>query len=453
MRRLLQRYRPCRAPSSAFGFKIFLASLLVLLACPAATAQLSFYTAIDQALRNSPRIRMGVADVQRAQAGVAESVDAYKPSFLLGSSVGWTYGFPLGQPEIFSLTAQSLAFSFSQPDYLRAARKSLRAAQMQLKDTQQQVIFDTALDYIELAKIQQQIAALDQEDGYAQRLVEIESQRVDAGRDSRVELTQARLTGAQAALSRLHLMDRADLLRAQLAHLTGLTPADVTADPKSIPAPPTPASNVDFTAASRDSSGVQAAYAAASSKLYTAFGDRRQNNRPIITFVANYGLFSNLLNNYGQYYLHFQQSNFGAGLQINVPLFDSSRKARAQGSMADATHAAAEADQLRDQVSEQTLELQKSLAELSAQEKVALLQSELAQDQLDAVKTQLQSGSANPNAAPLTPKDEELAQINERVRYIDMLDARFQLTRAQLGLLRSLGQIQDWAKSNLQVKP
>ena len=109
--------------------------------------------------------------------------------------------------------------------------------------------------------------------------------------------------------------------------------------------------------------------------------------------------------------------------------------------MADATHAAAEADQLRDQVSEQTLELQKSLAELSAQEKVAQLQSELAQDQLDAVKTQLQSGSANPNAAPLTPKDEEQAQINERVRYIDMLDARFQLTRAQLGLLRSLGQI------------
>ena len=181
---------------------------------------------------------MGIADVQRAQAGVAESVDAYKPSFLLGSSVGWTYGFPLGQPEIFSLTAQSLAFSFSQPDYMRAARKSLRAAQMQLKDTQQQVIFDTALDYIELAKIQQQIAALDQEDGYAQRLVEIESQRVDAGRDSRVELTQARLTGAQAALSRLHLMDRADLLRAQLAHLTGLTPADVTADLKTIPAAP-----------------------------------------------------------------------------------------------------------------------------------------------------------------------------------------------------------------------
>ncbi len=187
MRRLLQRYRPCRAPSSAFGFKIVLASLLALLACRVASAQLSFYTAVDQALRNSPRVRMSVADVRRAQAGVAEAVDAYKPSFLLGSSVGWTYGFPLGQPEIFSLTAQSLAFSFSQPDYMRAARKSLQAARLQLKDTQQQVILDTALDYIELAKIQQQIAALDQEDGYAQRLVEIENQRVDAGRDSRVE--------------------------------------------------------------------------------------------------------------------------------------------------------------------------------------------------------------------------------------------------------------------------
>ena len=454
MRRLLERFRDGHAQSSVAGCRILLAALFALLACPGASAQISFYTTIDQALRNSPQVRMGVADIQRAQAGVTETVDAYKPSLLLGSSLGWTYGFPLGQPEIFSLTAQSLAFSFSQPDYVRSARKSLQAAQLQLKDTQQQVILDTALDYIELAKVQQQIEALDQENGYAQKLVEIENQRVDAGRDSRVELTQAHLTEAQVALNRLHLSDRTEVLRAQLAHWTGLTAADIAPQPQSIPAAriPDQQSTIDFAELSANS-GIQAAYAAAKSKLFIAFGDRRRNNRPVITFVANYGLFSNLLNNYGQYYLHFQQNNFGAGLQINIPLFDASSKAKAHGSMADAVHAAAEADQLRNQTSEQALELQKSLTELADQEKVAELQNQLAQDQLDAVKTQLQSGSGNPNAAPLTPKDEEQAQINERVRYVEMLDAKFQLTKAQLNLLRSLGKIADWAKSNLQPQP
>ncbi len=451
MRRLLERFCDYHAHSSVAGCRILLAGLL--LVSVAANAQVSFYTMIDQALRNSPKVHMGVADIQHAQAGVAESIDIYKPSFLLGSSLGWTYGFPLGQPEVFSLTAQSLAFSFSQRDYIRSARNSLQAAQLQLKDTQQQVILETALDYIELVKVEQQIATLDEESGYAQKLVEIENDRVNAGRDSRVELTQARLTGAQIALDRLHLLDRAEVLRARLAHSTGFAPVDITPEPKSIPAAPMPGqeSRIDFTAI-RGNSGIQAAYAAAKSKLYTAFGDKRQNNGPVVSFVANYGLFSNF-NNYGQYYLHFQENNFGAGVQINIPLFDSSRKAKAAGSLADATHAAAEADQLRDQTSEQALELQKSVTELSAQENVAELQNELAQDQLDAVRTQIQSGSANPNAAPLTPKDEEQAQINERRRYVEMLDAKFQLTQAQLSLLRSLGKIEDWAKSNLQTRP
>jgi aspartate/tyrosine/aromatic aminotransferase len=50
--------------------------------------------------------------------------------------------------------------------------------------------------------------------------------------------------------------------------------------------------------------------------------------------------------------------------------------------------ASAQADQLRDQTGEQILQLQKSMAELAAQEQVAQLQNELAQDQLDAITTQ-----------------------------------------------------------------
>ncbi len=434
--------------------RLALWGLLGLFAQSGASAQLSFYTTIDMALRNSPQVRVGAAEVARAEAGVMESIDVYKPSLLLGSSLGWTYGFPLGQPEVFSLSAQSLAFSFSQPDYIRSARKSLQSAQLQLKDTRQQVILDTALDYIELAKVEQEIAALSQENEYAQKLIEIEDQRVDAGRDGKIELTRARLTGAQVALKRIDLQDQADVLRERLAHLTGLKPADLTPDPQTIPPAKVPDENEDLDAVVTGSnSAVQAADAAAKSKLYTAFGDSRQNNRPTITFAASYGLFATSFNNYSQYYPKIQPNNFGAGVQINIPLLDAARRARARGSTADAAHAAAQADVLRNQTSEQVLQLQKNLAELAAQERVAEIQNELAQDQLQAVTAQLQSGGGNPQAAPLTPKDEQQALLSERDQYVNMLDSRFQLTQAQLNLLRSLGEIDAWAKTLPPPRP
>jgi len=439
-----QARRRCAGIAALMGF-------LALLAQPSAQAQLSLSTVLDMALRNNPKVRMSAADVRRAEAGVQESVDVYKPNLVLGSSLGETYGFPLGQPEVFSLTSQSLAFSFSQRDYVRSARMALRAAELQLADTRQQSILDVALKYLELAKVGRQIAALGQEKGYVERLVEIEQDRVTAGRDSKIDLTKAQLTGAQIQLQRLQFIDRADVLRAELAHLTGLQASDMTPDPSSIPATagnqPLDGnlSHID-SSVTTDSSSVKAAYDTAKSKLYTAYGDSRQNFRPTVSFVANYGLFASF-NNYSQYYLHFQENNFGIGVQIQIPLFNAAHKAQARDSSAQAAHAAAEADQVRNQTSEAVLELQKNMAELNAQVQVAQLQNELARDQLEVVTTQLQSGSGNPQQPPLTPKDEEQARIDERARYVDLLDSKFRLTQAQLTLMRTLGEIDEWAKS------
>ena len=191
-------------------FQLVFLGVFALAAQTGARAQVSFSTAVDLALRNSTQVRISAADVQHAEAAVMESVDAYKPSFSVGSSLGYSYGFPVGQPSIYTVNAQSLALSFSQPAYIRSARAALLAAQLQLKNTRQQVILDAALDYIELAKVNQQITALDQQTGFVGRLVEIESERVNAGVDSKVELTQARLTGAQIALRRLHLVDQVE---------------------------------------------------------------------------------------------------------------------------------------------------------------------------------------------------------------------------------------------------
>ena len=420
-----------------------------LLASTSGRAQgVSFYTAVDLALRNSTQVRISSADVQHAEAAVMESVDAYKPSFSVGSSLGYSYGFPVGQPSIYSVAANSLAYSFSQPDYIRSARAALLSAQLQLKDTRQQVILDTATDYVQLVTVNQQIAALDEETGFVHKLVEIETERVDAGLDSKVELTQARLTGAQIALRRLHLLDQAEMVRVRLAHLTGLNPADIVSEPQTVPNPP----DISDPGPIDDNSGVKAAYASAKSKLYTAFGDARQNNRPTFAFGGEYNRYAKF-NNYNEYYLRFQHNNFNVGIQINIPLFDATRKAKAKGSGAEAAAARAQADQLRNQTDEQVLQLQKTVTELTAQEQVAELQNELSQDQLDAVTTQLRLGSGSPGVAAPLPKDEQGAHIRERSHFVDMLETRFQLTQARLSLLRAMGRIEDWAKAVPTPRP
>jgi outer membrane protein TolC len=433
-------------------FQLVFLGVLTLVAQTGARAQISFSTAVDLALRNSTQVRISAADVQHAEAGVMESVDAYKPSFSVGSSLGYSYGFPVGQPSIYTVNAQSLAFSFSQPAYIRSSRAALLAAQLQLKNTRQQIILDAALGYIELAKVTQQITALDQQTGFVGRLVEIESERVNAGVDSKVDLTQARLTGAQIALRRLHLVDQAELLRSRLAHLTGLAPGDFTPEPQTIPSAPEVTQQGSVEAlVMQGNSGVQAAYASAKSKFDTAYGDARQNNRPVFAFGGEYNRYAKF-NNYNEYYLRFQHNNFNVGIQITMPIFDATRKAKAKGSSAEALEATAQADQLRDQTGEQILQLQKSLAELAAQEQVAELQNELAQDQLDAITTQLRLGG-NPGGAPPLPKDEQAAHISERGRFVDTLEARYQLTQARLTLLRSMGRIEDWAKAVPPAQP
>jgi outer membrane protein TolC len=243
-------------------------------------------------------------------------------------------------------------------------------------------------------------------------------------------------------------VDQADLMRLKLAHLTGLSPGDIVSEPQSIPAAPDVANTVDVDG----NTGIQAAYASAKSKMYNAFGDDRLNNRPTLAFGLEYNRYAKF-NNYNEYYLRFQHNNFNVGVQITLPLFDASRKAKAKGSSAEAAQASAQADQLRDQTGEQVLQLKKSIAELAAQEQVAELQNELSQDQLDAITTQIRLGSGNPGAAAPLPKDEQGAHIRERSHFVDMLETRYQLTQARLSLLRSMGRIEDWAKASPAPRP
>jgi outer membrane protein TolC len=409
-----------------------------------ARSQISFTTAVDLALKNSPRVKMAEADVARARASLEEVKDVYIPTVTGASSAGgYSYGFPLGTPTVFSLSAQSLVFSFSQRDYMRSASSGLNAAILTLKEVRDQVAEDAALTYLSLDRAQQQRSALAEEAAHASRLENIVNERLEGGQDTAMELTKARRTSIQIRLQSLQTDDEIASFADHLARLMGLPGSPIATVSDSIPALPANAS----TPSSSDTPGVQAAFASARSKREQAFGDARYTWRPQISLGAQYSRFSTYNNNYVQYYpgIQNQPNAFGFDLAISLPLLDMGHRAKARQSAADAVHLEQEATYDRDQVSEGRLKLQHSSAELAARADLASVDRDLAQQQLEVILVQAASGSST---GPLmTPKDEESARIQERQRYVEMLDADFQLRQTKIQLLRQTGELDGWLNS------
>ena len=410
-------------------------------ATPAGT--ISLYSVVDLALRNSQAVRTAEAAQQHARATMLEMRDAYIPNFSLGSGLGYSYGFPLGNPTLFNVNSSSLLFSFSQKYYIRAAAQGFKAATLSLKDVRQQIIQDAASSYIELNATLDQLRALQEAAQAGGSMVSVVQDRLTAGLAAPVDLTRARLTLAELQLKAMQMEDHANELRVHLGDLAGLPPD--TIDPSSASVPPMPALDFDtLKQRNGDSPAIQASFATAKSRFDTAIGDKNQNYRPTVNMAAQYARFAPF-NGYSNYYRNFSYNNIGVGIQAVWPLFDPIRRDRAIESRAEAARAQhqAELDKIRN--SEANLSLWHSLQELKLQEQVASLEQQLAQDSLQAALTRM-NGAPGAAAAPVTPQQADQDRIDERTRFVDMKAAQFNVMKTQLRLLAAVGGLEDWAK-------
>jgi outer membrane protein TolC len=430
--------------NSRTPWKPVLAAMALLAASLLAQAQVSLVTVVDLAQRNSSEVKLAEADVQKAQASLAQTQDAYIPNFVIGSNVGYSHGFPTGQPSVGSATMQSLVLSFSQRQYTKAARAGLEAAHLSLKDAQEQVALEASDAYIELDTVDRELAAANQQEAFASDLLRIEQQRAEAGVDSEIDLLQTRLRVAQLKIQRLHLETRAATLAKRLAVLTAMPVGSILPDHASIPEIP----SITADRAARNLPGIDAAGSLALSKQHQSKGDDLAWRRPQIGFGAVYNYDSNELNSYSTYYKNFTPNNVSFGAQINIPFFDFFLRAKAKATAAEALRATVEAEQSRQQNDVQIATLTGNLRELDTLAEVASLKQQIADEQLKTVLTQLELGNGAEtglNAQPqLTPKAEQLARIDERQKYEDALDASLDLAKARLNLLRALGHMEDW---------
>ena len=181
--------------------------------------------AIRLALAHSTGSAIANADVQRAFASYRELRNNYLPQLILGSGLGWTYGYPLSiegsAPALANAVAQSSVFNPSQRQFMNAAKTDWRASVFQDKDQRNAVIQDVALTYAELAKWEARLVRLQQDESQAQQMEQAVAERVQEGVDSSVDLNKAKLVAARMRLHRAEARGSADVLRRHLSTLTG----------------------------------------------------------------------------------------------------------------------------------------------------------------------------------------------------------------------------------------
>jgi outer membrane protein TolC len=158
---------------------------------------------------------------------------------------------------------------------------------------------------------------------------------------------------------------------------------------------------------------------------------------PSLDFSAQYARLSTF-NNYTQYYKVFQPDNATIGIAIRLPLFNASQRARAQGADFEALKAKKQVEAARNQVSEETLKLERAAEQLEATRDVARLEYELAQSGLDAAQTRVDAKTGT-----LHELADARVQANER--YLLFQDADFEYQRIRLNLLRATGDLEKWA--------
>ena len=179
------------------------------------------------------------------------------------------------------------------------------------------------------------------------KLVAVVQDRFDAGLESKMDLTQARLTRAQIQLQKIHLEDHADELRQHLSGLTGLDPNAITPAASSVP----PLPDLDFQGLISKENSAPAVQAALPLRTPECMRHGEISGRKtgrsctasfnmldspvstVITSITNPTLLPN---------------NIGIGINATWPIFDRMKHDKAEESAAIAKHDRQQAELVKD---------------------------------------------------------------------------------------------------------
>jgi outer membrane protein TolC len=405
---------------------------------------ITLHHAVELALNHASGISIAAADQKHASASYRELRNSYIPQLTAGAGIGWSDGFPLSlegaAPSLFNVTAQSALLNPALRDFIHAAQSDVTVSNLHIKDQRNQIIQDTVLSYAELAKWELRLSRLREAQAAAEQIEAAVTQRVKEGIDSEVDNKKARLSVARIIFRRTEAAGAADVLREHLSKLTGLPTASIEIDPDSLPALPAPKPEEDSPTKAADANPVVEAAVEHAHAQYLRVKGERRSLWPSIDFASQYANLATY-NGYQKFYQphSFQPNNVTIGVAIHFPFFNYAQHARVQEAESEERKATKQAEATRNQVSEETLRLQRSVTQMQAAHDVAELEYEIAQKDVEAVHTRMDASST----ANLHDLDNAQTQASDRL--IKLQDVTFELERTQIALLRATGGLETWA--------
>jgi outer membrane protein TolC len=402
---------------------------------------LRFRAAIELALQHSGVMGIAAANQLHSRKAYEEVKNHYLPQLTAGSGLGYSYGFPLtlegSAPSVANFTSTQSLFNLSLKEFLKAAKIDWNASSFDVQDKRAEVILDASLTYAQLLNLSGRINTLLEAQKSAEKAQFVTEQRLNEGVDSKLDVTKAQLTSARIKLRIADAQGQQDVLREHLAKLTGLTPAEIQPDPESMPQLPLISQDDNLAGrAAEYSPVVKLAEQKAEAAAARAKGEHRAN-LPFADIASQYAYLARF-NNYDQYFLNYNANNLAAGINIKFPFYNPVQKAHAAQADADSVVAHKQVELTRNQVSEDALKLQRSLRQLQAARDVSKLEWQVSQGDLDSARARIETGNAN-------TRDVQMAELEVNDKYAAYLDAEFEMTRAELQLLRLTGELENWA--------
>lgn len=379
------------------------------------------------------RVRYNVA---KNTSGVDRA--AFLPNLYTGSGAAYTNGFPEtpgGQaPAVFEMAYNQAILDKQQRGQLHFDEKLAKNKEIEYQNARENVIVSAASAYLELANIQRSLEVLGGARDSAQQVLDVTQQRESAG----LELPTS-VTGDQLQLARIEQQiiadqDRRQVLTAQLRDMTGLPadqPLQVSSDETLASESPEPASNV-VSDVVEHSAGLREAENFRAARLDQLKGAKGAY-WPTISVIGEYSVLSKI-NNYQDYFTHFQRNNVTVGVQVNIPIFAAKTRANVAFARSSFDEADLELASAKRDVREGAEQQVQGLKEADAAKEVARLDLQLAQQQLQETESTFNQGHA-------TLGQLEQARVVENEKWLAFLDANLAHERAQLSLLQTTGQL------------
>lgn len=394
---------------------------------------------VKLALEHSPDLAL--ARVQYIAAKNAAGVDRanFRPNLYTGSGAAYTNGFPQipgGAPAIFQMQYTQSLFDKQQQETVHSDEKVAQNKAIDYQNARENVMVSAASSYLELSNAERSLQLLQSEQASAQQIVDLTQQREAAGLELPASVTQDELQVARIQQRIIHYQDREQVLAASLRNMTGIPasqPLQISLDTTLASEPIEPASNVVADAVNHSSALKEAEnYRLARQDLLKG---AKGAYWPTISIVGEYSVLSEI-NNYQDFYRKFQRNNVNVGIEINIPIFAAKSSANVALARSNFDEASLELVAAKNAVAQGAEQEEQVLREADAARKVAQLDLQLAQQQLQELEADF-----NQNQAHVTLSQLEQARLEENEKWLAFLDAGLSHERAELNLLQATGQL------------